>query len=214
MNRTFLFLLIILGSCSKKAAPMKDNIVSEEKPVQEMENIQTDEDTASVPFSRSLKKNTFTFTLKGLERPNGSIDFKSITILDKKKIHQKIIVDTIYVLNEHEVIFNIDNDANFDGYNDLEVINWAGNYASSSSFWLYNQKSRKYDHYKPLDTIQNIKIDSKRKEIISDYHIGPSNTYSKTYQWEKGKLLIMSAHIVEEGDEINIYRKNGKIIVE
>jgi hypothetical protein len=193
--------------------PKEDHLVKETAPVQQVENVQT-EDTASVPFSQSLKGNGFTYTLKGLESPDGEISFKSISILNKNKLYQKIRVDTISVLNEREVIFNIDNDANFDGYNDIELINQAGNYTSSSSFWLYNQKSRKYNHYKPLDTIQNIGFDRKRKEITSSYHIGPVNTYSKTYQWEKGKLLMMSAHIIEEGDEINIYRKNGKIIVE
>lgn len=213
MNKIFLLVLIIFCCCSKKVEPKEDHLVKETAPVQQVENVQT-EDTASVPFSQSLKGNGFTYTLKGLESPDGEISFKSISILNKNKLYQKIRVDTISVLNEREVIFNIDNDANFDGYNDIELINQAGNYTSSSSFWLYNQKSRKYDHYKPLDTIQNIGFDRERKEITSSYHIGPVNTYSKTYQWEKGKLLMMSAHIIEEGDEINIYRKNGKIIVE
>ncbi|KMQ60525.1 hypothetical protein ACM40_12170 [Chryseobacterium sp. BLS98] len=213
MNKMFLLILITFCCCSKKADLKEDHLVKETAPVQQVENVQT-EDTASVPFSQSLKGNGFTYTLKGLESPDGEISFKSISILNKNKLYQKIRVDTISVLNEREVIFNIDNDANFDGYNDIELINQAGNYTSSSSFWLYNQKSRKYNHYKPLDTIQNIGFDRKRKEITSSYHIGPVNTYSKTYQWEKGKLLMMSAHIIEEGDEINIYRKNGKIIVE
>ncbi|GEM_PF-1473873 len=213
MNKMFLLILITFCCCSKKADPKEDHLVKETAPIQQVENVQT-EDTTSVPFSQSLKGNGFTYTLKGLESPDGEISFKSISILNKNKLYQKIRVDTISVLNEREVIFNIDNDANFDGYNDIELINQAGNYTSSSSFWLYNQKSRKYDHYKPLDTIQNIRFDRKRKEITSSYHIGPVNTYSKTYQWEKGKLLMMSAHIIEEGDEINMYRKNGKIIVE
>jgi len=213
MNRIFPLTLIVLCSCVKKTEPKEEPIVNETAPVQQVENVQT-EDMASVPFSRSLKGNGFTYTLEGLGIPDGQISFKSISILNKNKLHQKIRVDTISVLNEREVIFNIDNDANFDGYNDIELINQAGNYTSSSSFWLYNQKSRKYDHYKPLDTIQNIKFDRKRKEITSSYHIGPVNTYSKTYQWEKGKLLMMSAHIIEEGDEIHMYRKNGKMVVE
>ncbi|MBB6368959.1 XAC2610-related protein [Chryseobacterium shigense] len=213
MNRAIVFLLIVLGSCSKKAEPEKEIVVSENIPVQQVEVAQ-EEDTETVPFSRSVKGNGFVYTLHGLEKANGSIDFKSISIFEKKKLRQKIIVDSVYVLHDWEIIFNADKDANFDGFKDLEVINWAGNYAFSSSFWLYNQKTRKYDHYKPLDTIQNIEIDAKRKEINSNYHIGPVNTYSKTYQWENGKLLMMSASIFEEGEETHMYRKNGKIVVE
>ncbi|KMQ58489.1 hypothetical protein ACM46_22585 [Chryseobacterium angstadtii] len=215
MNRTGVFILIVLSSCSKKEAAETKSIENKDTVVQNIEiQAQKEEDTASLPFSQSLKENGYLYTLKGLESPNGAINFKSINIFYKNKLHQKIIVDTVSVLNEREVVFSADKDANFDGYKDVELINWAGNYSYSSSFWLYNQKTGKYDHYKPLDTIQNIKIDAGRREITSNYHIGPANTYSKTYQWKNGKLLMMSAHIVEEGEEIQIYRKNGKIIVE
>lgn len=215
MNRIGVFILIILSSCSKKEAAEKNHIEDKDSLVQNIEiHTQEEEDTASIPFSQSLKENGYLYTLKGLESPNGAINFKSINIFYRNKLHQKIIFDTVSVLNEREVVFNVDKDANFDGFNDVELINWAGNYAYSSSFWLYNQKTKKYDYYKPLDTIQNIKIDIGKREITSDYHIGPVNTYSKIYQWKNGKLLMMSAHIEEEGDVIRMYRKNGKIIVE
>lgn len=215
MNRIAVFILIVLSSCSKKAVTEKDSNKDKDSLVQQVETIHTEdtEDTVSVPFSQSLKGNGYVYQLKGLKSPNGEISFKSVSIFYKKKLHQKIIVDTVSVLHDWEVVFNVNKDVNFDGYNDIELINWAGNYASATSFWLYNKKSRKYAHYKPLDTIQNIGIDSKRKEITSNYHIGPVNTYNKVYEWQKGKLLFMSAHIEEEGEEIDIYRKNGKIIV-
>lgn len=216
MRRVSVFILVVLASCSKKALDEKTIHKNEDSLVQNLEAVHREntEDTISVPFSKSLQGNGYVYTLNGLESPNGAINFKSINIFYRKKLHQKIIFDTVFVLNEREVVFNVDKDANFDGFNDVELINRAGNYAYSSSFWLYNQKTKKYDHYKPLDTIQNIKIDTGKREITSDYHIGPVNTYSKTYQWQKGQLLLMSAHIEEEGEEINIYRKNGRIIVE
>lgn len=215
MSRIGIFILIFLSSCGKKEAVEKKFIERKDSLGQNIEiHTQEEEDTVSVPFSQSLEENGYVYTLKGVESPNGVINFKSINIFYKNKLHQKIIFDTVSVLNKREVVFNVDNDADFDGYKDVELINWAGNYAYSSSFWLYNQKTKKYDHYKPLDTIQNIKIDTRKREITSDYHIGPVNTYSKTYQWENGKLLMMNAHIVEEGEETHMYRKNGKIIVE
>lgn len=216
MSRVSVFILVVLASCSKKAVDQKAIHKNEDSLVQNLQSLHREntEDTVSVPFSKSLKGNGYVYTLKGLESPNGAISFKSVSIFYKNRLHQKITVDTVSVLNEREVVFDVSQDANFDGYKDIELINWAGNYAYSSSFWLYDKKSKKYAHYKPLDTIQNIEIDRQRKEITSNYHIGPVNTYSKVYQWQKGKLLLMSAHIEEEGEETNIYRKNGKIIVE
>lgn len=145
MNRTGFLILIVLGSCTKKAGVEKDMNADKDSLVQKIETVHTQEaeDTASVPFSQSLKGNGYTYILKGLESPNGAISFKSVSIFYKKKLYQKITVDTVSVLRDSEVVFNIDKDVNFDGSNDIELINWAGNYAWSSSFWLYNKKSKK-----------------------------------------------------------------------
>ncbi|MET3536114.1 XAC2610-related protein [Chryseobacterium limigenitum] len=170
------------------------------------------EDTATVPFSKSLTGNGYFYTLEGIKKSNETIDFKSINIFYKRELHQKIIFDTVSVLNENEAYFSIDKDANFDGYNDLEVVNQVGNYFSSSSFWLYNKKNKKYIYYKPFDSIINPGIDAKNKAIISDYYIGPSNFYSKTYEWKGGNLILQSMRIDEEGEVTEMYRKNGKLI--
>lgn len=180
------------------------------KPLQEEEDV----DIATIPFSKTLRGNGYVYTLEGIKRSNETIDFKSIEIFDKGILHQKIIVDTISVLNEGEAFFSINQDINFDGLNDIELVNQAGNYTSSSSFWLYNKNTRKYEYYKPLDTIINPKIDPVKKRIVSDYHIGPTDTYFKVYAWEKGKLVLQSVQINDDHGETYQYRKSGKWITE
>lgn len=211
MKKIVFFIFLAFINCSKKAEnkviinadsdSLKSEIITSEK-----------EDTATVPFSKSLTGNGYFYTLEGVKNSNETIDFKSINIFYKRELHQKIIFDTVSVLNENEAYFSIDKDANFDGYNDLEVVNQVGNYFSSSSFWLYNKKSKKYIYYKPFDSIINPGIDSKNKAIISDYHVGPSNFYSKTYEWKGKNLILQSMRIDEEGEVTEMYRKNGKLI--
>ncbi|WP_276878142.1 XAC2610-related protein [Chryseobacterium joostei] len=213
MKKIVFFIGMILMSCGKKATAEKENMANENsimKPLQ----VEEDVDTATIPFSKTLRGNGYVYTLEGIKRSNETIDFKSIGIFDKEVLHQKIIVDTISVLNEGEAFFSVNQDINFDGLNDIELVNQAGNYTSSSSFWLYNKNIRKYEYYKPLDTIINPKIDPVKKNIVSDYHIGPTDTYFKVYAWEKGKLVLQSVQINDDQGETYQYRKNGKWITE
>ncbi|AZA79431.1 hypothetical protein EG347_18960 [Chryseobacterium sp. G0186] len=213
MTRVLLFLTIILGSCSKKTTAEKRNVIREDsigKPLQIAENA----DIVEVPCSKTLAGNGYVYTLDGVKESDETINFKSVSIFDKKKLLQKITVDSISVLNEREVYFNVNQDVNFDGLNDIELVNQAGNYTSCSSFWLYNKKAKKYEYYKPLDTIINPKIDVVNKKILSNYHVGPIDTYFKVYAWEKGKLILESVQINDEEGETNQYRKNGKWITE
>ncbi|MFP3833427.1 XAC2610-related protein [Chryseobacterium sp. SIMBA_028] len=208
-----LFIGILFIGCGKKTTAKKENRTNEDsiiKPLQVEESI----DTTAIPFSKTLKGNGYVYTLEGIKRSNETIDFKSIGIFDKEILHQKIIVDTISVLNEGEAFFGVNQDINFDGLNDIELVNQAGNYTSSSSFWLYNKSTRRYERYKPLDTIINPKIDALKKKIISDYHVGPTDTYFKVYAWEKGKLVLQSVQINDDEGGTYQYRKNGKWITE
>lgn len=213
MNRVLFFIAIILMSCGKKTTAEKDNVTNDDKTSKSLQ-IEESIDTTTIPFSKTLEGNGYVYTLDGIKESNETIDFKSIGIFDKGKLHQKIIVDTISVLNEGEVFFNVNQDINFDGLNDIELVNQAGNYTSSSSFWLYNKNTGKYEYYKPLDTVVNPKIDTLKKKIISDYHIGPTDTYFKVYTWEKEKLVLQSIQINDEKGETYQYRKNGKWITE
>ncbi|MCY1692767.1 hypothetical protein OVA29_21890 [Exiguobacterium sp. SL14] len=83
----------------------------------------------------------------------------------RRNFIRELFFDTVSVLNESEAYFNVSQDVNFNGFKDLEVINQVGNYWSSSSFWLYNKKTKKYDYYKPMDTIVNPVVDKKIKQL-------------------------------------------------
>jgi hypothetical protein len=196
MKYVVFFVVLTLIACNKNAEKLPQvNITVDtisQNPMKE-----EPKDTATVPFSKSLEGDRYFFILEGRKETNDVINFKSINIFYKKELHQKIIFDTVSVLNESEAYFDISKDVNFDGYKDLEVVNQVGNYWSTSSFWLYDKKSRKFNYYKPMDTIINPKVDTRNKLILSDYHVGPSNFYNKVYQWEKNKLVMISSQADE-----------------
>lgn len=164
MRLTVLFVVLIVIGCNKKT----DNIPQAKIAVDTFsQNLieEKPEDTTTVSFSKTLTGYGYSYTLKGRQNINDGINFKSIDIFHQKKLHQRIIFDTVSVLNESEAYFNVSQDVNFDGFKDLEVINQVGNYWSSSSFWLYNKKTKKYDYYKPMDTIINPVVDKKIKQL-------------------------------------------------
>lgn len=186
-----LIIFVLFISCNKKKTKKYSTKESDFDSIQKLSyNDEVEEDTTTIPFSKSLDGNGYFYQLEGTKNANGSINFKSINIFYKRELHQKIIIDTVSVLSEAEAYFDVNKDVNFDGYNDLEVINQVGNYWSSSSFWLYNKKTKKYDYYKPMDTIINPLVDKKNKAITSNYHIGPTDYYYKVYEWKNNKLIM------------------------
>jgi hypothetical protein len=183
----FFVFLIIIG-CNKKPENFQVKITVDT--IAQNAIKEEPKDTTTVPFSKTLTGNGYSYVLKGRQETNEVISFKSINIFFKGKLHQKIIFDTVSVLRETEAYCSVSEDVNFDGYNDLEVVNQVGNYWSSSSFWLYDKKAKKYEYYKPMDTIVNPVVDSKNKSITSNYHVGPTDYYYKVYEWKNHKLVM------------------------
>lgn len=104
------------------------------------------------------------------------------------------------LLSEEEAFFRVDRDVNFDGFNDLEIVNVKGNYFSKSSFWLYDHQDKRYIHTEELDEIFNPEIDALHHLIRSSYHIGPSDEYNEVYGWKNKKLVLMHLQAMENGN--------------
>lgn len=189
MKYVVFFVVFSMIGCSKKPENLSQKKSTldtiSQNPVKE-----EPKDTVTVHFSKMLTGNGYEYVLEGRQEANEVINFKSINIFYKRKLHQKIIFDTVSVLREAEAYFDVTKDVNFDGYKDLEIVNQVGNYYSSSSFWLYDKKTKKYDYCKSMDTIVNPVVDSKNKLITSNYHIGPVDYYSKVYEWKNNKLVM------------------------
>jgi len=105
------------------------------------------------------------------------------------KTIQLINLDTIEI-DEKRIFLSIDEDVNFDGHNDIQVLNYTGAYNSCYSFWLYNSSTNSFNHYKILDEVNNPIILKEKKEICSKYRVGLSEFYLKKYFWKNNTLIL------------------------
>lgn len=194
-------LLVICTGCKKKSGSSKGSAVRALDSVHARPfSAAVPEDTALSPFVKSLEGNGYVYRLKGVRFPDGKTDLVSVEIYSRGKLHQKVNFDTVSLLNEAEAFFSVDQDVNFDGYNDLEIVSVKGNYFSKSSFWLYDHEDKKYIHTGELDEIFNPEIDAVHQLIYSSYHIGPSDHYSEVYKWKNKKLVLMNRQAMESGN--------------
>ena len=228
-NTILLIILLILFSCKKEEKPKlvipkveKDSsiIIQNKKIELTDEEILKEQKERDKELNRIVRKfnikkegNDFLYQLFCIERKSGIIDFTTIKVFKKNKLVQKIKVDSAYAYEERNIHFSVEQDVNFDGFNDIELMNWNGMYASTSSFWLFDKIKNRYFHYKPLEHIPNIEINNEKKEIISDYRVGLGEFGNKVYKWRKNELYLHHGTVIAgiEQDTILYYQENGKL---
>jgi hypothetical protein len=128
---------------------------------------------------------------------------------------QIIKIDTIEIYKKN-IYFSIDDDVNFDGYKDICLLNYEGNYNNSYYFWLFDKKSNQFKHYKDLDNVYNPAIIKEKKEICSKWHSGVSEFYLEKYFWKNDSLVLKEKYeeYWQDKGQLLITRLiNGKYIV-
>jgi hypothetical protein len=140
-------------------------------------------------LSNELYKFNFSYS-KDSQHPH-IIKCKKILITDLSRglQIQEIKIDTIE-MNERNIYFSIDEDVNFDGYSDICVLNYEGNYNSSFSFWIFDKENENFKYYKGLDNIYNPAMLSDKKIICSKWHSGLSNFNIEKYFWQNDSLIL------------------------
>jgi predicted Holliday junction resolvase-like endonuclease len=153
---------------------------------------------------------------------NKNVAIDSIIIRNKSNNNiQKIKLKKNYFLPEYqaEYCMSAKEDINFDGFSDLSIINYYGNYNSSSSYWVYKKNQKKYKQVKSLDSIYNADFDNSKKEIYSEWRVAFEEFHSETYFWKNDQIILKEENIkYSERDsnntEVKYSRKliNGKYI--
>ena len=191
-----LVILIILLSC-------KENNVAKVFPQNKRNAIFIKEiSNKNYRFEMSYSKDSIN---KGIIRCDKIVIFDR----DKKSNVQEIKIDTIE-MNENNIYFSIDEDVNFDGNNDLCILNYEGSYTVTYTFWLFDKTNHLFNHYEGLDEIQNPVIIKKRKEICSSWHSGLTSFNQEKYFW-KNNLLTLKEKIEENWYDKG-YLKTTKLI--
>lgn len=147
---------------------------------------------ASDLYSKEVSNSEYLFSLKYIKQDSTDLAIlKGLEIVDThtRKIKQVKTLDSIE-LPEHNIMLDITEDVNFDGYDDIMVLNYAGAYNSSYSFWLYNKSTKKFDKYKELDEVNNPTILIENKEICSKWRIGLSEFHFEKYYWKNDSLTL------------------------
>lgn len=141
--------------------------------------------------TKELSNEDYLFNLIYTKDSTETVAFKELIIKDGNtgKIKQKISLDAIEV-NVNPISIFIDKDVNFDGYNDIGLINYNGNYNRSFSFWLFDEHNKSFKHYKELDSIYNPVFLKDQKVICSQWHIGSTDFYLEKYFWRNDSLIL------------------------
>lgn len=184
-----IFCLIGLLSCKsnlkeKKAVLPKNNDTTI--------NIKHSIDTCN-NCTKIISDTNYNYTLFYSTDTMQTASLHSITITDKKteKVIQKISLSTENIqLPEWSIVFSVDMDVNFDGYKDLRLTNYEGNYNGSCSYWLFNKKENIFQKKHALDNIYNLSILQKEKLLCSKWHAGLNSFYLEKYFWENNSLKL------------------------
>lgn len=174
---------------------------SDEEIIKEQEKQDREREQIVKKYTIDKKGNGLVYQIFCEEQKNGIVNFRKIKILKSGQLIQKINIqkDSAYVYNKNEIDFSNDTDWNFDGNNDIVLINWHGMVDTTYYLWLYDKNSGKYNLCPSFSEIMNPGLDKKKKEIVSEYHVGPTEFHYKKYQWKKGKYVLTDSKV--EGGE-------------
>ena len=81
----------------------------------------------------------------------------------------------------------------------IMLVNWHGMVDATYYLWLFDENSGKYVFCPSFSKIKTPGLDKEKKEIVSEYHIGPSHFYYEKYKWRNGKFVM--TYSKSEGEE-------------
>ncbi|HLG02302.1 MAG TPA: hypothetical protein VI731_01825 [Bacteroidia bacterium] len=129
----------------------------------------------------------------------------SIDVYDVKdgKQIQTIVPDTFLLdkFLDSSIVFIVE-DMNFDGVNDIRLINWLGtDLQKSYSFWFYNIQVQQFQFDTTLANFVNPYFDQSKKTFHTWWRTGFTNYGHALYKFENDKLQLITEE--EENWDIN-----------
>ncbi len=83
-------------------------------------------------------------------------------------------------------------DADFDGYNDLRILNNCGATGNCSyDFYLYDPKSHQFAHNEFLSSLTTPSFDSTKKQVTTSSNSSAADWERDTYQFKDGRYTLM-----------------------
>ena len=220
----YLILFFFLISCNKKhkeTVIIKPNNKIVHNDITELESDINNKVNDSVYVIKKENGESFVNLFYSKDK-NKNITFDSIIIKIKANNDiQKFKLKKDYFLAdwETEYCLSAEKDINFDGFNDISLINYKGNYNSSFSHWVYKKNQKKYKQIKSLDSIYNPVFDNAKKEIYSEWRVAFEEFHFEKYFWKNDQIILKEQEIKYSthdsiNPEVKYSRKliNGKYI--
>jgi hypothetical protein len=111
-------------------------------------------------------------------------------------------------------------DANFDGNNDLQVLNNCGGTGNCSyDFYLYDPATNKFVHNDFLSNLSSPEFHDENKQVTTHSHGSASDWENDTYQYEKGRYTLIHQEISAWDRATNVVTistyelRNGKMVL-
>lgn len=204
-----IMLLLLIFSCSQKdqnATSKKDSTIVAIDSVavnidsSKIENFKHEEVEYEEPKDGFYSKDYLEKHFKAkvyYQRKNGEVSYYKIVIFkNKKQIQTFKIAPEAPFYNEDYINLTFE-DANFDGKIDFLITKFVGMNFDEKYLYLYND--RIFIKKKNFDKIISPTVDTKNKQIVSEYHVGPTEYHREIYKWKKGKLIQIYSQV--EGED-------------
>lgn len=137
------------------------------------------------------------FTFEWLAKGKANPDLGSVRIRDAAGKTVQVLADVENYYRDSES-FGTGTDFNNDGCADLTVTSSvAGIGNRSSTVFLYNPRTRRFEANEALSTIGGLALDPKDKNCVNgDWKGGAEDMYASRHCWKAGKLVLMSEYQV------------------
>ena len=161
-------------------------------------------------FYLQINKNIPAYTLHVVSFSTSTGDLGYIEIargINTKPI-QKITLNPNDFRAEDVPLTFTAHDINFDGYLDIGIVVNGGAKWASYQYWIFNPKTGKFVTSALTKDFSNvisnqIKFDTKHKQIITNNFYGPAITNKTVYQVVGGRLKIMEEYHQEQSTDEN-----------
>ena len=111
---------------------------------------------------------------------------KSIVVYSDLIKVQEIIANKNIYSKDFQLV-----DWNFDGYNDISVLDNCGSGGCAYWIWNYSPKTSKYYYNQELSEVLGLEIDNKSKFIVFHYRAGYSEENWDSFQYKNNKLTFV-----------------------
>ena len=128
---------------------------------------------------------------------------RRVDVISKGKLIQSIPIEEFMCERylDSTSVFIVE-DINFDGHNDLRVINWLGTRSDKEyRYWIYDTKTEMFNADTTLNDFMNPSFDQNTKTIYTHWRYGINEEGHAIYNWQNGKCNLLIEEIMSVGPD-------------